>query len=184
MKTKDKILQTAYKLFQNSSYTETSIEDICKNCDLTKPAFYYHFSSKAELLTHYYDDVIQQIYKKINQMNSDNNFWETYVLCFIELIKGSENLGPDLMRELYIYNLTDDKHTFDFNQGFTELCVSLIEQAQKTKQINNLSDPYELYLASAYIFSGTEVFWSVKKGDFNRAKILLNSLNVLFLPTI
>lgn len=135
-------------------------------------------------MTHYYDDVVQEIQKKISQITSDNSFWETYVLCFIKLVKGSENLGPDLMRELYIYNLTEDKHTFDFNKEFTELCVSLIKNDQKTKQINNLSDPYELYLASTYIFSGTEVFWSVKKGDFNRVKILLSSLNVLFLPNI
>ena len=184
MKTKDKILQTAYKLFQDTSYTETSIDDICKNCDLTKPAFYYHFSSKAELLTHYYDDVVQQIYREIDKRDTSKDFWETYVFCFVELIKGSENLGPDLMRELYIYNLTEDKQTFDFKEKFTDLCVSLIEQAQQSKQINNPSDAYDLYIASAYIFSGTEVFWSVKNGHFDRVKVLLNSLNVLFLPNI
>ena len=47
--TKDSIIQAASECFAKDGYWATDIDDICKNANLTKGAFYYHFSTKQDL---------------------------------------------------------------------------------------------------------------------------------------
>ena len=46
---KERLVQTALKLFASRGYHNTSIEDILKESDCTRGALYYYFSSKEEL---------------------------------------------------------------------------------------------------------------------------------------
>lgn len=180
MKTKDFILKSAYELFQEKTYNEVSIDDICSKCDLTKPAFYYHFSSKAELLSHYYDDVIAYIHKTLAQKTVENNYWEQYTFCFSELLVASTNLGADLISHLYISNLTSDKGSFNFNDSFSTLCIGLIEKAQKSGQILNPQNAQNLFMSSSFMFTGFEVFWGIKKGSFDRQQAVITALETVF----
>ncbi len=47
--TKDSILHAASECFARDGYWTTDIDDICKKANLTKGAFYYHFSTKQDL---------------------------------------------------------------------------------------------------------------------------------------
>lgn len=180
MKTRELILKTAYELFQEKSYNEVSVNDICGKCSLTKPAFYYHFSSKADLLLNYYDDVIAHIFKKITNMDGKDNYWEQYIFCFSELVTAGINLGADLTSQLYITNLTEDKGSFDFNESFCKLCVELIEQGQAAGQIGNRQKPQDLFIASSFMFTGFEVMWGIKKGRFDRVSNVVLALEAVF----
>lgn len=180
MGTKDRILKTAYQLFHEESYNQVSIDDICSKCRLTKPAFYYHFSSKADLLIHYYDDVIDHLYKTLKTKDFHGNYWEQYVYCFAKLIEASVSLGPDLMKQLYIANLTDDKGSFNFNSLFSQTCIKLIAQAQQNEQIRNQQAPEDLFVASSFMFTGFEVMWSIKAGSFEREQTVLRALEAMF----
>lgn len=180
MKTRELILKTAYELFQEKSYNEVSVNEICGKCSLTKPAFYYHFSSKTDLLLSYYDDVINHIHKKIANMTEKDNYWEQYIFCFSELVTAGINLGADLTSQLYIANLTEDKGSFDFNESFSKLCVSLVEKAQAAGQIRNQQKALDLYTASGFMFTGFEVFWGIKKGGFDRVANVILALEAMF----
>ncbi len=47
--TRAKLLDTAMQLIGHSSYDQIGVNEICKQADVTKGAFYYHFRSKADL---------------------------------------------------------------------------------------------------------------------------------------
>ena len=47
---RDHILREAAALFYERGYLQTSVDAIVERLDATKPFFYYHFSSKADLL--------------------------------------------------------------------------------------------------------------------------------------
>ena len=47
---RDRILREAAALFFERGYLQTSVDVIVERLDATKPFFYYHFDSKAELL--------------------------------------------------------------------------------------------------------------------------------------
>ena len=48
-RTRQRILAAANRLFAANGYAGTSIEEIMRECGLTRGGFYAHFSSKAEL---------------------------------------------------------------------------------------------------------------------------------------
>ncbi|HOV92669.1 MAG TPA: TetR/AcrR family transcriptional regulator [Candidatus Kapabacteria bacterium] len=48
--TKDKIVETARKLFGKYSYNKTSVDEIAKSAHVAKGTIYHYFRSKAELL--------------------------------------------------------------------------------------------------------------------------------------
>ncbi|MGC4376765.1 helix-turn-helix domain-containing protein [Fictibacillus sp. Mic-4] len=67
-----KIIETAIKLFAEKGFYSTSIQEITKKSDISKGAFYLHFSSKEELLLsifHYYHDRMR---KKVLEVETDN----------------------------------------------------------------------------------------------------------------
>ncbi|MDR3378422.1 MAG: TetR/AcrR family transcriptional regulator [Verrucomicrobiae bacterium] len=47
--TRQQLLRAALKLFANSGYAATSVQDIVDEAKLSKPALYYHFKDKAGL---------------------------------------------------------------------------------------------------------------------------------------
>lgn len=178
MDTKKLILKNAYKLFKEKSYQEVSVDDICAACNLTKPAFYYHFSAKSELLIHYYDHVVDKMSLKIS--NDSNNYWNQFIGLFTQLIEASVEIGTDLVRQLFITNLKKDQGSFDFNTNFANMCVDLISKAQSSKQIRSQQDPRELFIAASFLFTGYEVFWAIKNDDKTTIQNVIASIEVIF----
>lgn len=48
-----RIVKTAIELFQKRGYNDTSINEICSACGVTKGAFYYHFNGKSDIIFRY-----------------------------------------------------------------------------------------------------------------------------------
>ncbi|MCD7893510.1 MAG: TetR/AcrR family transcriptional regulator [Erysipelotrichaceae bacterium] len=65
-KTHLKIFKQAYQLFQEKSYEQVTIRDICRKCDLSIGAFYHHYSSKEAIISEGYkqfDQMLEEILK-------------------------------------------------------------------------------------------------------------------------
>ena len=48
-RSRQKILQSAYKLFSTQGFNAVTVDNIMQNCNLTRGAFYAHFNSKSDL---------------------------------------------------------------------------------------------------------------------------------------
>jgi AcrR family transcriptional regulator len=48
----ERILQTAWKLFYEKGYENTTIDEIIQICNISKGGFYHYFSAKDDLLNH------------------------------------------------------------------------------------------------------------------------------------
>ncbi|MFC7292117.1 TetR/AcrR family transcriptional regulator [Hirschia litorea] len=46
---KTRLLEAAMQIIRQNGYTATSVEDLCRAADVSKGAFFHHFSSKEEL---------------------------------------------------------------------------------------------------------------------------------------
>lgn len=52
--TKCKIINESMKLFEEHSFDEITVDMICRQCGLSKGAFYHHFKTKEELVVKHY----------------------------------------------------------------------------------------------------------------------------------
>lgn len=178
--TKEKITRTAYALFKKQGFSQVKVTDICDACHITKPAFYYHFSSKESLLENFYAGVIEKIQTQSIDFVLADNVWQQLLMVFDELMKAGNELGVDLNSQLFVMNLKQDRGTFNFSRPLRNLCIALINKAQQQGQIRNTSDPEALFHSAAFMSTGYEVFWCIKEGKFNRQALFQQSLEALF----
>ena len=48
----ERILQQAWAMFQQYGFRGTSVDELCRRCDLTKPTLYHYFGNKETLYIH------------------------------------------------------------------------------------------------------------------------------------
>ncbi|GGK00018.1 TetR family transcriptional regulator [Lentibacillus kapialis] len=66
--TSELIIQAATRLFIEYGYQNVSVDDVAKQCDLTKATVYYHYDSKARLFTKTMVQMMVRIRERINTM--------------------------------------------------------------------------------------------------------------------
>lgn len=178
--TKQKIIDTAFMLFQNKEYEKVTVNDICDACGISKTTFYYHLQSKEEIISSFFESVTKGLSTRLLDLLAAENYWEQIMVCFETLIEASAKIGPDLYSQLYIINLREDKGTFDYDEQLTKVAVLLIERAQKEGQIRNQSPALSLYRSAAHMFEGYELWWCIKKGSFDRKKAIRGAMEDIF----
>jgi TetR/AcrR family transcriptional repressor of nem operon len=72
-KSRDKILESAQKLFHLYGFQQTSIDEILNDSGVTKSNFYYHFKSKEQLGLEILDRRIQQYETDVLSRTLENN---------------------------------------------------------------------------------------------------------------
>lgn len=174
------IIETAYGLFKEKDYEKVTLNEICAACSITKTTFYYHFTSKEEIISDFYESVTVSLAEQLINVLSAENYWEQFMAIFDTLIDASEQVGPDLLGQLFIANLRADKGTFDFNDDLTKMAVMILERAQKAGEIRNTSDPLALYSAASHAFEGYEVMWCIKNGSYDRKTVLRSAFEEIF----
>lgn len=65
---KQKITNTSIALFEDKGFSQTSIQDIVDELQVTKGTFYYYFSSKEQLLMDIHLDYITNLLKRQEQI--------------------------------------------------------------------------------------------------------------------
>lgn len=70
METKEKILFTAFKLFANNGYHNTSMQQLVEASKMSKGAFYHYFKSKSDLYNQVINEYFLTFYKQVD--------WEMY----------------------------------------------------------------------------------------------------------
>lgn len=64
---RERILDTAARLFVERGYAATSVRDIAAELGIANPSLYYHFSSKADLLAHMLAEPLARVQDAVEQ---------------------------------------------------------------------------------------------------------------------
>ena len=76
--TRSRIISSAVKLFSTRGYNDASVDDICKDAEISKGAFYHHFESKQALFLALLDGWLQTIDTAI-EAAKDKTVPETFI---------------------------------------------------------------------------------------------------------
>ena len=180
MGTKDRLCETAYKLFKEKGYNNVSVDDICKECGVAKTTFYYHLDSKEDTLYPFYNTVADILVGELKNIIAADNYWEQLVICYSTLLKESELLGSELTGLLYTANIKENKGSIAFRGSLDEMFVAIIEKAQEAGQILNKQPAEQIYKAFGYTYIGLEVYWCIYGEEFDRKKVLIEAMESVF----
>lgn len=170
------IIAKGGELFKEKGYETVTVNDICTACNITKTTFYYHLSSKQDILLQLYDIIVDNLTPMLKQMIHIHSSWEQIQHLFDYLITSFMDLGADLNSQLLIVNLQRRQRALDVRKSLEEIAVEIIAEGQKSGQIRNPSAPQTLYAASAYMFTGYEYMWCTLHGDFEWRQLFFASL--------
>ncbi len=100
---KEIILNTAIKHFSHFGYESTSLENIAKECDITKPAIYYHFKDKAAL---YQAVICSQFSRLADSIEKETELGDAkeklnmYIVTFGEFLISNPTFNAIFAREI------------------------------------------------------------------------------------
>ncbi|MGL4654676.1 MAG: TetR/AcrR family transcriptional regulator [Sarcina sp.] len=187
---KEKIITTAIALFKKNGYTETSVNEICSCCKLTKGTFYYHFNSKGEIFSNYWNDIINNINTIFPTLMTISSAKEKLWKIFEYVIDQITSLTKSFVKELLILG-SQNRNTNPNNINLLEFEISpnsdwrivtvynLVIEGQKENTINPTKDPKLLLQSYGFSILGVGLNWSTN-GNFDLKEKLYNVFNITF----
>lgn len=163
----DQILEVSLRLFREKGFDQTSVMDICNECQITKPTFYKYVNSKEELLRHYYDGALETLVKAMDEHEPSNDYVALIWIGLSMTASRSIDLGPDLLSKYMILNFHEHTITARYSAGGKQKTVEAIRKAQETGQIRNTCDPERLFMALKNLSLGLTLKWIMTKGAFS-----------------
>lgn len=140
IRTKDRIVASAWKLFYEKGYENTTVDEIIRSCGVSKGAFYHYFKAKDELLSslsYMFDREYENILDTIDpQMNSFDKliYLTKHFFKFIEA-----TVPVDLLALLYSSQVIKkgEKHLLDKKRFYYKTLLKLVEEGQIRNQIKS-----------------------------------------------
>ena len=182
---KQKLIDTACRLWREKSYNEVSVSQICKACGVTKGSFYYYFDAKSDILTACYrslcDKYQTDALKKC--MLTDSCIEKIRILLDI-YNQAAMELGPELIRVI-IYNTRDAgddtvaKGNPYVRPEVYDMLLAACAHGQETGEIRGDESPEDLieYLTAAA--TGMMLYWISLKKDFDINAFLKKTVELL-----
>ncbi len=158
------IRNTTIDLIKKKGYNSVTINDICAECNITKPTFYKYAGSKDELILDLYDITIKELVSDPYYFIETDSSLEQLYYIFSKLINDTQTFGNELFSHMIISNLQNNRHSLDMRESLTRMGELIIKKAQEKGEINNTNEPKRLYNALAHLFTGHELKWCISNG--------------------
>jgi len=136
--TKEVILENAVKLFLKKGYQLVSMDDVAKECDVTKATVYYYYSTKAELFT---DAMVQMMIRISDRIKEILSIERPLKDNLLEIVKIHLQATFDIDLQTFIkdakISLTDEQmfQMNDAEEKMYEVIQSAIEDAMNKGEI-------------------------------------------------
>ena len=165
--TKEKILEEALKLFAQSGYMGTSMNEIASGLGVTKAALYKHYSSKQEIL----DSIVE----RMNQMDAERTKeYEMPHGDMEEVIAGYKNTAVEKIRQftkVQFLHWTEDEFSCCFRKMLT------LEQYRDPE----MAKLYQNYLAEGPLRYIEAVFSGIAESSEDAKQLAVDFYGPIFL---
>ena len=167
---RQKIIDTAWELFYENGYENTTVNDIIRKVGTSKGGFYYYFKAKEDLLNSLYsvfDREYEKFYENMDQ-NQDSLMklkqLSQYVSYFIE-----GNVSAELLAALYQSQLAKKSQDNFLNPDryYINLVKKIISEGQKKGEIRTDISVEELAHDVLVLERGIIMDWCVQNGSFS-----------------
>lgn len=99
---RNSLLETGKELFWKYGIKKVSVEEICKEANVSKMTFYKHFQNKIEFAQYILEQVIGQALMEFEDLvNSDKPFTEKVKEMFVIKYEAAQNVSPEFVEDMY-----------------------------------------------------------------------------------
>ena len=165
--TKEKILEEALRLFAQSGYMGTSMNEIASRLGVTKAALYKHYSSKQEIL----DSIVE----RMNQMDAERTKeYEMPHGDMEEVIAGYKNTAVEKIRQftkVQFLHWTEDEFSCCFRKMLT------LEQYRDPE----MAKLYQNYLAEGPLRYMEAIFSGIAESSEDAKQLAVDFYGPIFL---
>lgn len=182
-KTHERIMECALSLFQEKGYQKVTLQEICRKAGITKSTFYYHYSSKEELIKDYTDQVSRTSQEDFSQILMMDTHMKQLWSLFVRYIQKNNTYGAAIVNQVYssVLNSGDDQD-FPEELSLFPTVSALIQKAQEAGEITNMQTPEALAAALYYGSRGINFSWAAQNGEFSLEERTKQLFNTVLIP--
>lgn len=140
--TKFAIASSIKKLIKVKSINKISVSDICRDCNINRKTFYYHFGDKYELLIWIFkNEVIDETYKNHSSIHTYEG-----ALCFLTCLYQEKVFYQKAFQEMGPHSLRDY-----FATVLKPIVEEVIDPDDYEREVVTLSDSFSDFLVSSFL---------------------------------
>lgn len=160
METKEKLLNSAKKLFSERGYYETRVSDIVADAGLSQGTFYLYFKSKEDIFKELVKNMSQKILKLLKEYASKEDNVEDIIknstLDFFKIMYEEKPIAYIFLFQLVATNEEFRKLYFEKNKKVRELLRIIVEKGVKSgvfsyKNTENIVNIFMGYVRIVYL---------------------------------
>ena len=181
LETKNKILNTALRLFSERGFDQVTIDDIAFESGTSKGAFYVHFQSKYDVFWEKFNEIDDFYEEFIRSLPKLLSFHEKMEHLFVnQMIYLQDSLGKDLMRTIYISGLIPSTNNYfsTTSRKLYQIINNLVTDAIATGEINEQHCPLQITKLITRCMRGTLYDWQIFEEDFNLVEESRNYIRI------
>lgn len=168
--TKGRIIESAWELFYEQGYENTTIDDIVDHSETSKGSFYHYFDSKDTLLSslsYLFDKKYEELTPSLENFSSGS---EKLIYLNHELFLMIENRVPlDLLARLLSTQLitTGEKHLLDHDRTYYRLLRKIIIEGQKNGEFRQDLSVNEIVKGYSLFERAIMYDWCICNGEYS-----------------
>ncbi len=177
------LFNTAMALFRKNGYEKVTIQQICKEANVTRNAFYYYFESKEALLSSYFENLPDFAQSILTEILSLPNDWEKLWYLFEVHLKFAEREGLSICRAFLKANLDGNGDLLAQYYVSDTVTLPLVISCQNTGLIRNMTEPNRLIYLASRLTAGILLTWCSKNAQFDLLAVSKEAFCALMQPT-
>ncbi len=171
--TKGKIVSSAWKLFYEQGYEETTIEDIVEESHTSKGSFYHYFDGKDALLGSL-SMVFDEKYEELREtMDPEQKAMDALLQMNRELFQMIDNsVSTELLARLLSSQLVihGERSLMDRNRTYFKMLHRIVKAGQEKKELRNDMSVNEIVTAYAMFERALMYDWCLNNGSYSLTK--------------
>ena len=176
------IANIALDLFREKGYNNVSIDLICKEAEISKSGFYYHFKEKSDTFSFYYSRTNSNVDELIQHLLLDANPAEKLWLIMKQYLQQTVDDGAEFVKSVLSINLYDNKKVFSYKDAHSRtIYLNLLAKARSEglihSEIEDNDELIDLYLTTTL---GITYKWCLTNSDFDYFEECKKAFEVVF----
>ena len=114
---KERLRQSALKLFSERGYTATSIREIIEDAGVTRPVLYYYFKNKEDLFSHLVRSQFERVRADLDDITARHSSCRDRLRAVVVATFGRAQESPEMVRILLQFFFSPPIKGMDLDKG-------------------------------------------------------------------